>query len=159
MCRTMAGAEGRKGVVHRDGWRAHWARHKGATEKLDAMGKLLATMEQRAEKVTARVRVGASACSQGAPAPAARNRGRRSCRHAWRVCAGEEELGALLQPWGGEEDASVEGAWRPWEERELAGGCWCREQRGRRRQGGCVCWLEGGEGEVLWRLGKIEGWE
>jgi hypothetical protein len=28
---------------------------------------------------------------------------------------------------------------------ELAGGCWCREQRGRRRQGGCVCCLEGGE--------------
>jgi hypothetical protein len=58
-------------------------------------------------------RSGASACSQGAPAPAVRNRGRRSCHHAWRVCAGEEELGALLQPWGGEEDTGVEGAWWP----------------------------------------------
>ena len=39
VCRTMAGTEGRTGAVHRDGWRARWARQRGATEKLDAMGR------------------------------------------------------------------------------------------------------------------------
>jgi hypothetical protein len=29
---------GGKGRLHRDGWRTCWARHRGTTEKLDAMG-------------------------------------------------------------------------------------------------------------------------
>jgi hypothetical protein len=42
------------------------------------------------------------------------------------------------------------GAW------SLAPCCWREGGRAPgRRQGGCVCWLKGEEGEMLWRLG---GW-
>jgi hypothetical protein len=53
------------------------ARLKGAP----AMESLLAAMEQGAKKGATKGRAGASACSQGALAPAARNRGRKSAEH------------------------------------------------------------------------------
>ena len=65
--------------------------------------------------------------------------------------AGEEELGALLQPWGGEEDAGVEGAWRPWE----APACWRAAVVGEENR----LLQPEGEGGREWRLGNFEGWE
>jgi hypothetical protein len=42
---------------------------------------------------------------------------------------------------------------RPWGEEPSS--MLAAVKQGGRRQGGCVRWLEGGEGEMLWRLG---GW-
>jgi hypothetical protein len=58
---------------------------------------------------------------------------------------------ALLQPWGGEEDAGVEGAWRPWE----APACWRAAVVGEENR----LLQREGEGGREWRLGNFEGWE
>jgi hypothetical protein len=92
----------------------HGARRDRAWEILRAGGKAPCwggsqgrAMEQGTGKVAAKRRSRAPTCSQGAPAPAARSRGRRSGRHGRELAAGEEgrpaaaveRKGELLLPW------------------------------------------------------------
>jgi hypothetical protein len=66
--------------------------------------------------------------------------------------------GRLLQPWGGEEDAGVEGAWRPWEdEARLLPSAMDRE--GARLPARWLLRREEEEAGKLWRLEFFEGWE
>jgi hypothetical protein len=90
-----------KGRLHRDGGRACWARHSGATEKLDAMGSSMRLKWRPAPRTEEGV---GHHGSRGAE-QRARREGVRA--HGWRggaaaPCAEPDRRGARRPPWGGE---------------------------------------------------------
>jgi hypothetical protein len=93
---------------------AHVGGRIGSTGQGEAAGDLQGGSAMEKKPSSLLVAVETREEEKGAPAAAARGSRRRGRRAA--VAEGENGR-------------------TPWEERELAGGCWCREQRERRRQG------------------------